>query len=161
MNMKRVGIILLALSGIVWLTGCASSGGTKYNSPSEWVQQSKTGPYLGLAEKADVWSDPKPFSARTGQLTVQSKFVRQLGTTCEYHVQFNNVGSSKIDESVQLNGADKAAFTSNDGLTRVQLNPGASVAYGMEMRECPLQWGESKDMAKCASCQPILFFLKR
>lgn len=157
--MKALSIAVV-LSVIAAVSGCASSGGSKYGSPSEWVQHSKTGPYLVLADKADVWSDPKPFGPIAGQMTVQSKFVRHFGTTCEFHVQFNNVGSKPVDVYTKLDGADKVAAVSTDHLTRVKLNPGANVAYGMEMRECPLQWGESKDMNKCASCEPILYYVK-
>lgn len=124
-----------------------------------WVSRSSAGSYLPLAAKADIWSNPKPFNRATGQMTVQSRFTRQKGTTCEFDVQFNNVGSKSIDEGIIVNRPGKAAVSAYDHVIRIRLNPGASYAFGTEVRECPLNWGETKDMTKCASCQPIVYFV--
>lgn len=123
-----------------------------------WVSLSFTGNYLPLSAQADVWSAPKPFKRKSGQMTVQSRFTGQKGTTCKFEVQFNNVGGKPVDENVLLGRPGKVAVSAYDHLIRIKLNPGASYAFGTEVRECPLNWGETKDMAKCAACEPIVYF---
>jgi hypothetical protein len=124
-----------------------------------WVSHSFSGSYLPLSAQANIWSNPKPFNRASGQMTVQSRFTRQKGTTCEFDVQFNNVGSNSIDEGVIVNRPGKAAVSAYDHVIRIRLKPGASYAFGTEVRECPLNWGETKDMTKCASCEPIVYFV--
>lgn len=124
-----------------------------------WVARSLTGNYLPLAAKAEVWSDPKPFLRQGGPLTVQSRFMGQHGTTCKFEVQFNNVGGKAIDERIIVARPGKAAVSQYDFPLRAKLAPGSSVAYATEVRECPLIWGKSQDMTKCASCDPMVYFV--
>jgi hypothetical protein len=124
-----------------------------------WVSSSFTGNYLPLAAQAEIWSDPKPFKRQSGQLTVQSRFLHQKGTTCRFEVQFNNAGSKPLDENVLVGRPGKVAVSAYDHTIRIKLNPGASYAFGTEVRECPVNWGETKDMTKCASCEPIVYFV--
>lgn len=124
-----------------------------------WVAQSLNGSLLPLASEADSWSDAKPFNRKSGPLTVQSRFKGQKGTTCNFDVQFNNTGSSPIDERVLVARPDKAAVGTNDQLVSIKLSPGTSYAFGTEIRQCPLNWGETKEMKKCAECEPTVYFL--
>jgi hypothetical protein len=123
-----------------------------------WVARSFTGPYLPLAGKAEIWSNPKPFKVATGQTTVQSRFLYQKGTTCRFEVQFNNVGTKPLNETVMVGKPGKVAWSQYDHAISIKLNPGTSYAFGTEVRECPLNWGETKEMDKCASCEPIVYF---
>lgn len=125
-----------------------------------WVARSFfTANFLPLWPQAEVWSDPKPFSRNSAQFTVQSRFMEQHGTTCKFEVQFNNVGAKAVDESFVIARPGKAAVGNNDAPLRAKLAPGAFVAYATEVRECPLIWGKSKDMAKCAACEPMVYFV--
>lgn len=147
-------------------TGNASAKGATPSPPMTqnceqcppWVSRSSSGNYLPLAAQAEIWSNPKPFKRKSGQMTVQSRFMFQKGTTCRFEVQFNNVDNKPIDENVLLGRPGKAAVSQYDHLIRIKLNPGASYAFGTEVRECPLNWGETKDMEKCAACEPIVYF---
>lgn len=123
-----------------------------------WVARSFTGPYLPLAGVAEIWSNPKPFKRPGGQTTVQSRFLFQKGTTCRFEVQFNNVGPNAVDETVMVGRPGKVAWSQYDHPIRIKLNPGASYAFGTEVRECPLNWGETKEMGKCAACEPVVYF---
>lgn len=124
-----------------------------------WVSRSFTGNYLPLAAQAEAWSDPKPFLRKNAQLTVQSRFMGQHGTTCKFEVQFNNVGTRAMDEEIIVAQPGKAAVSQYDSPLRAKLAPGSSVAYGTEVRECPLIWGKSQEMTKCASCEPTVYFV--
>ena len=124
-----------------------------------WLVRSFSGTLLPLAEKAEIWSQPKPFAASTGRMTVQSRFMGQHGTTCKFEVQFNNVDTKPLDEKIIVARPGKAAVGSNDFPLKAKLAPGAFVAYGTEVRECPPIWGKSKDMAKCVSCAPQVYFV--
>lgn len=124
-----------------------------------WVSRSFTSNYLPLAAKAETWSDPKPFLRKSGQMTVQSRFMGQHGTTCKFEVQFNNAGAKAMDERIIVARPGKAAVSQYDFPLRAKLTPGTSVAYGTEVRECPLIWGKSQDMTKCASCEPMVYFV--
>lgn len=126
-----------------------------------WVARSFTGNHLPLAAAAEVWSRPKPFKTRSGQLTVQSRFMGQQGTTCRFEVQFNNVGSQPLDERLLIGRPDKEAVGGNDFPLSARLAPGTHVAYATEVRQCPLNWGETKDMDKCVACEPQVYFLAR
>jgi hypothetical protein len=123
-----------------------------------WVSQSSSGSYLPLAAQAEIWSSPKPFIRPNAQLTVSSRFLYQKGTTCRFEVQFNNVGNKAVDENTLLARPGKVAVSQYDHLIRIKLNPGARYAFATEVLECPLNWGESKDMEKCAACQPVVYF---
>ena len=123
------------------------------------MSRSFTGSYLPLWHEPGIWSDPKPFNRPSGQMTVQSRFMGQKGTTCNFEVQFNNVGGKPLDERVFLGRPGKVAVSSYDTLIRIKLNPSASYAFGTEVRECPLHLGETKDMTKCAACEPIVYFV--
>ncbi len=135
-----------------------NSAATTKESDPPWVLRSAASSYLPLAAQAEIWTSPKPFKRKSGQMTVQSRFMFQKGTTCRFEVQFNNVDNKPIDESVLLGRPGKAAVSQYDHLIRIKLNPGASYAFGTEVRECPLNWGETKDMEKCAACEPIVYF---
>ncbi len=123
-----------------------------------WVSQSFKGNYLPLAAQAEIWSDPKPFKGVDDRLSVQSRFMGQKGTTCRFEVQFNNVLDKAIDEQIVLSRPGKAAVSKYDTVLRAKLKPRTSVAFGTELRECPLNWGETKDMEKCAACEPTVYF---
>lgn len=127
--------------------------------PAPWVARSFTGNYLPLAGQAEVWSNPKPFRSTAGDMTVQSRFMGQKGTTCRFEVQFNNVSAKALDRGVVLSRPGKAAVSQYDTVLRARLAPGASVAYGTEVRECPPTWGETKDMTNCAECEPTVYFV--
>ena len=124
-----------------------------------WVPPSFAGQYLPLAAKAGLWSNPKPFGAQTGKMTVQSRFMSQKGTTCNFEVQFNNVGTTNLDERIIVTRPGKVAVGSNDFPLQARLAPGSSVAYATEVRECALNWGETKEMTKCAACEPTVYFV--
>jgi uncharacterized protein (DUF2147 family) len=142
--------------------GQAAAQSVPYPAPCPecppWVSRSSSGNYLPLAAQAEVWSNPKPFKRKSGQMTVQSRFMFQKGTTCRFEVQFNNVDNKPIDENVLLGRPGKAAVSQYDHLIRIKLNPGTSYAFGTEVRECPPNWGETKEMEKCAACEPIVYF---
>jgi hypothetical protein len=40
----------------------------------------------------------------------------------------------------------KVAWSQYDHAISIKLNPGTSYAFGTEVRECPLNWGETKEM---------------
>lgn len=124
-----------------------------------WVARSFTGNLLPLASRAEVWSNPKLFKAAAGDMTVQSRFMGQKGTTCRFEVQFNNVGPQALDRGIVLSRPGKAEVSRYDTVLRARLAPGASVAYGTEVRECPLNWGETQDLSKCAACEPMVYFV--
>lgn len=124
-----------------------------------WVSRSFESNYLPLAAQAETWSDPKLFVLESGQMTVQSRFMGQHGTTCKFEVQFNNAGANAMDERIIVARPGKSAVGNNDFTLRAQLAPGTSVAYGTEVRECPLKMGKSQDMTKCASCEPVVYFV--
>lgn len=124
-----------------------------------WVASSFSGTYLPLAGQVETWSDAKLFVRRSGPITVQSRFMGQHGTTCKFEVQFNNIGTKAIDESLIIARPGKAEVSQYDMPLRAKLAPGASVAYGTEVRECPLIWGKSQDMTKCAACEPMVYFI--
>jgi hypothetical protein len=142
----------------------ASAVGERQASPDNcpncppWVARSFTGNYLPLAAQAEIWSEPKRFKGVDHQLTVQSRFMGQKGTTCRFEVQFNNVLDKPIDEKIVLSRHEKAAVSQYDTVLRAKLQPRTSKAYGTEVRECPLNWGETKAMDKCAECAPIVYF---
>lgn len=158
--MKSISKIVAGAGVLALLAGCAAAA-LKYSSSSQWVPGSFTAQYLPLADQADTWSNPKPFSAASGNLTVQSRFNGQEGTTCKFTIQFNNVGTTALSEQVIVTRPGKAAVGSNDIPLQAKLKAGTSVAYNTEVRECPLNWGETKDMAKCASCEPMVYFVRR
>ena len=126
-----------------------------------WVARSFTGTYLPLAGQVETWSDPKPFLRNSGLVTVQSRFMGQQGTTCKFEVQFNNPGSKAVDERIIIARPGKAAVSNYDFPLDAELAPGASVAYGTEVRECPVNWGKTQDMKKCAACDPMVYFIAK
>lgn len=83
----------------------------------------------------------------------------QPGTTCRFEVQFNHASGKAMDERIIVARPGKAAVGNNDLPLRAKLAAGASVAYGTEVRECPLIWGKSQDMTKFASCEPMVYFV--
>ncbi|RYZ83886.1 MAG: hypothetical protein EOP04_19075 [Proteobacteria bacterium] len=101
----------------------------------------------------------KTFGTTSGPVGVQSKFLYQKGTTCNFEVKFTNAGAKTISERVSLQSKLNEKVYSHR-FTDVSVEPGKAVWYEMEKRECPLKWGESKDMNICASCAPALVFLK-
>ncbi len=135
-----------------------NSASTTKDSDPPWVLRSAASSYLPLAAQAEIWSDPKLFRRQSGQMTVQSRFLYQKGTTCRFEVQFNNVSNKPLDENVLVGRPGKAAVSQYDHLISIKLKPGASYAFGTEVRECPPNWGETKDMEKCAACEPIVYF---
>lgn len=147
----------LTLGSALVLVACATGPAITYNSPQDWVNQSKQGTQLPLGTKAGEWSEPKTFTTKSGgNLTVRSEFVKQHGTTCHYNVEFSNTGKTKIIGTAGLSKDDKLnVYSHNSG--RVNLEPGKKVAYDdLEARECPLKWGESTEMDTCASCMTTL-----
>lgn len=145
------GILIAAVSVIA---GCASGYTTAtYSSPQEWVDASKKESHLPLAAKADEWSEKKVMTTKSGgMLGVRSQFVKQHGTTCHYNVEFSNDGKVDIRGTAGLSRDWKReVYSHNSG--RLNLKPGEKVAYNdLEARECPLQWGTTKEMGVCASC---------
>lgn len=134
--------------------GADSASKPNAGPSAPWVARSFTGPYLPLAGAADFWSNPKAFKSAT----VQSRFTGQKGTTCHFDVQFNNAGAKPIDETVMIGRPGKVAWSQYDIPIRIKLNPGTNHAFRTEVRECPLHWGETKDMVKCSSCEPVVYF---
>lgn len=165
----------MTLAFAAWFAGCAGMqkdmGYKEYTGPDDWAAKSMSGPYLPLAKEADVWSQMKMFKAGDAEIGVQSKFIEQQGTTCTFEVKFTNNGSNQISQRVSLTRdtlgqySDRHTESGKEGvyahnITNVSVNPGKAVWYEMEKRECPLKWGTSKDMAKCASCSPALVFVR-
>lgn len=174
---KVQGIFLniMTITLIAWLTGCAGMqkdmGYQEYTSPDDWAAKTMTGPYLPLAKEAGVWSETKKFAIDGGEVGVQSKFVEQQGTTCTFEVKFINNGTTQIGQRVSLSrhnigqGYDHHNEGGKEGIyahrmTPVSVEPGKAVWYEMEKRECPLNWGTTKEMTKCAACSPALVFVK-
>lgn len=151
----KLSTILLLVSTAGMLSSCAS--GALFNSPNEWVAHSRTGSYLILADKADTVSEQRVYKTQMGQdLGVQSKFLFQKGTTCEYEVTFTNKHNAKLTERVTL-GRDNTGGVYDHRLSYLDLAPGQSATYAMEQRECEhINWGETKEMQKCGSCKPVL-----
>ncbi|MBQ0932086.1 WD40 repeat domain-containing protein [Ideonella alba] len=149
----------------LWTWGAAGAQQAQAEAPCKecppWVARSFTANHLPLAATAEVWSRPKPFQASSGPMTVQSRFMGQQGTTCRFEVQFNNPGPKPLDERLLIARPDKAAVGGNDFPLTARLAPGTHVAYATEVRQCPLNWGETKDMDKCAACEPQVYFLAR
>jgi hypothetical protein len=170
---KTVHIIsLLALTLVAGCAGMQKDMGYKeYSSPEDWATKTMTGPFLPLAKEADVWSETKTFNMSGGQVGVQSKFIEQQGTTCTFQVKFTNNGANTVAQGVSLTrenlgeGYDRHTVDGKEGVyahrvTNVSVAPGKAVWYEMEKRECPLKWGTSKEMQKCAECSPALVFIK-
>ena len=134
--------------------------GAVQSSSAPWVSRSLARNYLPLAALAEAWSEPKPFERPRAQMTIQSRFMGQHGTTCRFEVQFNNVSTKAIDEYIVVARPGKAAVSQYDSPLRAKLAPGGSVAYGTEVRECPAIWGKSMDMMKCSSCEPMVYFVE-
>ena len=149
--LKNVSLLFAALA----VTGCAT--GELFNTSQEWVAHSRTGSYLILADKADALSEQRVYKTQMGQdLGVQSKFLFQKGTTCEYEVTFTNKSNAKLTERVTL-GRDNTGGVYDHRLSYLDLAPGQSATYAMEQRECEhINWGETKEMQKCGSCKPVL-----
>lgn len=165
----------IAITLVAWLAGCAGMqkdmGYKTYTSPEDWAAKTASGPFLPLAKEADVWSEMKMFTAGNAQIGVQSKFLNQQGTTCTFEVKFTNNGTTDISQGVALMsselGKDNAGKRPEDQekvyahrVTYVKVGAGKAVWYEMEKRECPLKWGTSKEMAKCAECSPALVFIR-
>ena len=154
---RHLGIAMMTATLLVTtstIIGCASGykDGT-FNSPQEWVENSKKESHLPLATKAGDWSEKKVMTTKNGgSLGVRSQFVKQHGTTCHYNVEFTNEGKTEIRGTAGLSRDWKReVYSHNSG--RVNLQPGQKVAYNdLEARECPLKWGTSTEMATCASC---------
>lgn len=174
MVMQRF-LLGLAVMITAAVTGCASMqkdmGYKQYASPDDWVAKTKEAHLLPLAKEADVWSETKTFNMNGGPVGVQSKFLEQQGTTCTFEVKFINNGTTTLSQGVALVSSELGK--NNDGkrpedqekvythrVTDVTVNPGKAVWYEMEKRECPLKWGTSKEMAKCAECAPALVFIR-
>ena len=160
MAFKKLASVLAVLVGSA-VIGCATAdmGYVKYSSPDDWSEKTKTGYTLPLAKVAGEWSEVKTFNTTAGPVGVQSKFIRQKGTTCDFEVQFTNNGTNPIDENVSLTSNQKDKVYSHR-FTRVKVPAGKSLYWEMEKRECPVNWGETKEMNKCAECAPMLVFLK-
>lgn len=173
--MQRFFIGLLTITFVIGLVACAGMqkdmGYKEYTSPEDWSAKTMTGPFLPLAKQADVWSEMKTFNMNGGQVGVQSKFIEQQGTTCTFEVKFTNNGTTTLSQGVSLSrdnlgqGYDRHTVDGKEGVyahsvTNVTVAPGKAVWYEMEKRECPLKWGTSKEMAKCAECSPALVFIK-
>lgn len=152
----------LALASVIALgiAGCASGGGGKYTSPDQWVQESKQGIRLPLAAEANKWSEAKAFKSPKGaSVDVKSKFVKHYGTTCVYDVEAKNTGTSKANETFAVGKPDALnIYDVNSG--GMYLEPGQSKAWGLELRECSLHWGDSFDPNACASCGPTFYWGK-
>lgn len=152
LNTKSLLGLLIAAASV--FTGCGTGYKTAaYNSPQEWVDASKKESHLPLAAKADEWSDKKVMNTQKGGvLGIRSQFVKQHGTTCHYNVEFSNEGTVEIRGTAGLSRDWKReVYSHNSG--RLNLKPGEKVSYNdLEARECPLQWGTTKEMAVCASC---------
>ena len=174
-RMLRVLLNATAVTVVTWLAGCAGMqkdmGYKEYTSAEDWVSKTMSGPFLPLAKEADVWSETKTFTMNGGPVGVQSKFLNQQGTTCTFEVKFINNGTTTLAQGVTLSSSEFGK--DNDGkryedqekiyshrVTSVSVAPGKAVWYEMEKRECPLKWGTSKEMAKCAECSPALVFIR-
>lgn len=174
-NTRKFLFGLLKITLISWVAGCAGMqkdmGYKEYSSPEDWATKTMSGNFLPLAKQADVWSETKTFTTNGGQIGVQSMFIEQQATTCTFHVKFTNNGTAPFNTGVSLVtsdfGKDNAGKRYEDQekvfshrVTNINVAPGKAVWYQMEKRECPLKWGTSKEMAKCAECSPALVFVK-
>jgi len=160
MKYAKLSPVILA---ITFLAACAGGGaGGKYASPSEWVAESKNGGNLILAESADVWSAGKIYNKGTdGEVQVKSRFVKHFGTTCVFDLEFTNTGSKTFKEGVTLVRPDQQGQYYHNTVD-LKMKPGQSYTVSaMELRECSLQWGESKDLNACATCGPRLGFMNK
>lgn len=146
---------LILVTSALFMFGCAS--GELFKSSDEWVSHSRTGSYLILADKSDALSEQRVYKTQMGQdLGVQSKFLLQKGTTCEYQVVFTNKSNAKLTERVTL-GRENSGAVYDHRLSYIDLAPGQSATFNMEQRECEhINWGETKEMQKCGSCKPVL-----
>lgn len=175
MKVQHLRGALIAMALVFGFAGCASMqkdmGYQAYSSPEDWSTKTMSGPFLPLATEADVWSQTKTFNINGRQIGVQSKFKHQEGTTCYFDVKFVNNGTENFRQGASLSrhnlgqGYDRHTVDGKEGVyahrvTTVNVAPGRAVWYEMEKRECPLKWGTSKDMTKCAECSPALVFVK-
>lgn len=151
---QKASFLSISIAAAAIVAGCASGFNTAtYSSPQQWVEASKKESHLPLAAKADEWSEKKVMATKNGgSLGIRSQFVKQHGTTCHYNVEFSNEGQTEIRGTAGLSRDWKReVYSHNSG--RLNLKPGQKTAYNdLEARECPLQWGTTKDMAVCASC---------
>lgn len=174
-KVQRFCLAIVSITLVAWLAACSGMqkdmGYKEYTSPEDWATKTMSGPFLPLAKQADVWSETKTFTIDSRQIGVQSKFKEQQGTTCTFEVKFTNTGKDNFSNGVSLSrdnlgqGYDRHTADGKEGVyahrvTNVSVAPGKAVWYEMEKRECPLKWGTSKEMAKCAECSPALVFLK-
>lgn len=153
--MFKFPLKIASLVALLFLTGCAT--GELYKTSAEWVNNSKTGSYLILADKADTLSAPRVYKTQMGQdLSVQSNFIMQFGTTCIYEVTFANKSNSQLKERVMI-GRENTGAVFDHRLSYLDLPVGHQATYKMEQRECEHDiWGESKEMQNCGSCKPVL-----
>lgn len=174
-KVQKLFLGIIALTFVAGLGACASMqkdmGYKEYTSPEDWATKTMSGPFLPLAKEADVWSEMKTFNSSNGSIGVQSKFKEQQGTTCTFEVKFTNNGTQPFNQGVALSRDtlgqyyDRHTEDGKEGvyahrMTNVSVAPGKAVWYEMEKRECPLKWGTTKEMAKCAECSPALVFVK-
>lgn len=142
----------------LFILGCASNS-KKYASPNEWVEQSKANIQLPLAANADEWSEAKDFATATGPVTVRSKFLKQQGTTCHFDVEFKNNGTQAVNETAGILASHQNTVYSHNN-ANVKLPPGKGMVIELEGRECPLNWGTSKDLnTGCAACMLRVAFV--
>lgn len=175
MKMQRLFLVSVMATMFTILAGCAGMqkdmGYKEYTGADDWSAKTMSGPYLPLAKEADVWSETKTFNINNRQIGVQSKFIEQQGTTCTFEVKFINNGTEPFADRVSLTRDtlgqyyDRHTESGKEGIyahniTHVEVNPGKAVWYEMEKRECPLKWGTSKEMERCAECSPVLVFVK-
>jgi hypothetical protein len=153
--------LLTSISSLVplfaLLSACSSA--PKYNSPDEWIAESKAGQQLPLGRGANEWSEAKNFNLGSNTIAVKSKFLKQHGSTCHFDVQYTNVGKAYVDTTSALTTPEKLNIYTHNSY-RVRLDPGKSVTVAdLEMRECgALIFGTSEGLGNCASCKPWVQF---
>jgi hypothetical protein len=116
---------------------------------------------LLLPTEAEVWGMPQTINLNDGdKIKLRTMFIKHYGTTCVFKVEFTNIGSSKVKETVQL--------TNNNGIyvhwaSDLRLDVNEWAVYEMEKRECKLTLNKKKqkDISKCAECKPTIKFLKK
>lgn len=116
---------------------------------------------LVLPTEADVWGPAQTILLNDGgKVQLRTMFIKHYGTTCVFKIEFTNLGTKPVKETVQLINKD-GIYT--HWASDLRLNVNEVATYEMEKRECALNLGKKKqkNIAKCAECKPTIRFLKK
>lgn len=118
---------------------------------------------LVLATEADVWGAPQAINLNSGgKVQLRTMFIKHYGTTCVFKIEISNIGTTAINETVQLTSNNSSGMYTH-WATDIKIKPGEIYTYEMERRECAVNMSKKKqkDITKCAACAPIIYFLKK